>query len=529
MKLTSARKQCAPLARATTHRTSPSSKRDAALVGVVGSLTHAARRGRVLSSTRAQAIGDPVEKTWDDEFTALDDRKNAEPMPLPQIRQRKRVILVRHGQSTWNAEGRMQGSSNNSELTDKGKGQAEVTKTLLENAKFEASFVSPLKRSQSTSEIVWSDTDVKPEVLSSLREIDLYSFQGLTKTEAESEYKDIYELWKKHPASFEVDGHYPVRELWFRASLAWQNILRSDATNILVVAHNAINQAMIHTAIGLPPNYFRRCVQSNGALTAIDFFPNPSKKAPKVVLDRMNQAPAVPSWSKTRPESTSQKFILIRHAATDSTDNGAMLGTLDRDNLNKKGKKQVERINTFLKDLEVDRVYCSPTKRTVQTAYQLAKGQKHKVVEVDLEERLRNIYLGEWQGKSARQIRGQPPPKDAESLDLLSERATEFWLDAIQKSAMDGAKCTVIVAHAAVHAALICACLDIAPEYSSLFRKSPGSMSVISFPNGVLNGPGNVICTNFTTHLGNLTESTTLDEDEDLFADFDTCDWDGCF
>ena len=112
---------------------------------------------------------------------------------------------------------------------------------------------------------MWSDTDVKPEVLSSLREIDLYSFQGLTKTEAESEYKDIYELWKKHPASFEVDGHYPVRELWFRASFAWQNILRSDATNILVVAHNAINQAMIHTAIGLPRQPFVNLICNQAA------------------------------------------------------------------------------------------------------------------------------------------------------------------------------------------------------------------------------------------------------------------------
>jgi len=469
------------------------------------------------------------EKTWEDEFTSLEDRKNEEPLPLPQIMKRKRVFLVRHGQSTWNAEGRMQGSSNNSELTEKGKGQAEVTKALLEDSKFGATFVSPLKRAQSTSDIVWSSADVQPEVLSSLREIDLYSFQGLVKKEAEVDYKDIYELWKKHPSSFEIDGHYPVRELWYRASLAWQRILRSDATNILVVAHNAINQAMIFNAIGLPPNYFRRFIQSNGALTAIDFFPNPSRKAPKVVLDRMNQSPATPSWSKTRPESTSQKFILIRHAATDSTDSGTILGTLDRENLNKKGKKQVQSINKFLKDLEVDKVYCSPTKRTVQTAYQLAKDQTHKDVEVKLEERLSNIYLGEWQGKTARQIRGQPPPKDAETLDVLNERASEMWLDIVQAAGMDGSKCTVVVAHAAVHAALICACLELAPEYSSLFRKSPGSMSVITFPKGVLNGPGNVICTNYTGHLGDLAEDTTLGEDDDLFADFDTCDWDGCF
>lgn len=485
---------------------------------------------------RLGALRDAGEQTtspageWQDEFTKLEDRINSEPMSLPQITKRKRVILVRHGQSTWNAEGRMQGSSNNSELTARGKEQAATTKALLENAKFEESFVSPLKRAQSTAEIVWSSSDVKPEVLQSLREIDLYSFQGLVKKDAEEEYKKEYPLWKKHPSSFEIDGHFPVNELWYRASLAWDRILRSEGTNILVVAHNAINQALLCHAAGLPPNYFRRFVQSNGALTAIDFFPNPSKKAAtKIVVDRMNQSPVLPSWSKTREGSTSQKFVLIRHAATDSTDNSIITGTLDKENLNKKGKEQVRKINNFLKDLKVDKVFCSPTKRTVQTGYQLAKNQKHKEVEVKLEERLENIYLGDWQGKPAASLRGQAPPRDAESLNLLSERVTESWLDIRQQAAMDGSKCTVIVAHAAVHAAIICSTLELAPEYTSLFRLTPGSMSVITYPEGVLNGPGNVICTNFTGHLGTMAEPATLAEDEDIFAEFETCDWDGCF
>ena len=432
--------------------------------------------------------------------------------------------------SQWNAEGRMQGSSDNSELTKKGKEQAETTRTLLEKAKFDSSFVSPLKRAQSTGEIVWQNTDLKPEVLQSLREIDLYSFQGLVKKEAEEDFQEAYALWKKHPASFEIDGHFPVNELWYRASLAWQRILREEGTNTLVVAHNAINQALLCSATGLPSSYFRRFMQSNGALTAIDFFPNPSKKAaPKIVVDRLNQSPVRPSWSKTRKESTSQKFVLIRHAATDSTDNSTITGTLDVENLNKKGKEQVKKINSFLKDLEVDRVFCSPTKRTVQTGYQLAKNQKHKDVEVQLEQRLENVYLGEWQGKPAASLRGQAPPRDAESLNVLSDRVTEAWLDIRQQAAMEGSKCTVIVAHAAVHAAIICSTLELSPESTSLFRLTPGSMSVITYPEGILNGSGNVICTNFTGHLGSMAEPATLEEDEDLFADFEACDWDGCF
>jgi hypothetical protein len=44
----------------------------------------------------------------------------------------RRVTLVRHGQSTWNEEGRIQGSSDFSVLTNKGEGQAEVTRKMLQ-------------------------------------------------------------------------------------------------------------------------------------------------------------------------------------------------------------------------------------------------------------------------------------------------------------------------------------------------------------------------------------------------------------
>ena len=73
------------------------------------------------------------EYTWQgaDEYTELDDRKDLTPLALPSLPSPKRIVLVRHGQSTWNAEGRIQGSCNVSRLTDKGKAQAETTGDLV--------------------------------------------------------------------------------------------------------------------------------------------------------------------------------------------------------------------------------------------------------------------------------------------------------------------------------------------------------------------------------------------------------------
>ncbi len=76
--------------------------------------------------------------TWQghDEFTGLGDREDKPPLPLPELDAPKRVVLVRHGQSTWNAEGRIQGSSDFSVLTEKGIAQAQTTKQMVHSCCF---------------------------------------------------------------------------------------------------------------------------------------------------------------------------------------------------------------------------------------------------------------------------------------------------------------------------------------------------------------------------------------------------------
>lgn len=79
----------------------------------------------------AETEDDTYTWTGQDEFDKLNDRIDALPLPLPPIREAKRVALVRHGQSTWNAQGRVQGSSDLSYLTKKGESQAETTQQMV--------------------------------------------------------------------------------------------------------------------------------------------------------------------------------------------------------------------------------------------------------------------------------------------------------------------------------------------------------------------------------------------------------------
>ena len=95
-------------------------------------------RSRCMTSATAMAAATAEEATeqdftWkgSDDFTHLEDRKDATPLPLPSLTESKRVVLVRHGQSTWNAEGRIQGSTDFAELTDKGRAQADTTRVTV--------------------------------------------------------------------------------------------------------------------------------------------------------------------------------------------------------------------------------------------------------------------------------------------------------------------------------------------------------------------------------------------------------------
>ena len=242
-----------------------------------------------------QSVVDQVSSwTFDpttDVFESCGDRLDRDPLPLPELKvdncktRTIRVTLLRHGQSTWNRKNRVQGSSDFSVLTEKGMDQARAAATVLSSLGWVSTsssssvvmFQSPLARARQTAEIVlktWlgGEQERSPGVTvhPSLREIDLYSFQGMDKYSNRAKESLEYAQWKASPATFEIDGHVPVRELWYRASLVWQDVCQPEHSDVLVVAHNATNQAMICTALGLSPTMFRRITQSNASLSRLD-------------------------------------------------------------------------------------------------------------------------------------------------------------------------------------------------------------------------------------------------------------------
>ncbi|CAL1397977.1 unnamed protein product [Linum trigynum] len=181
----------------------------------------------------------------------------------------KKVTIVRHGLSTWNLESRVQGSSNLSVLTETGIIQAEMCRAALSGMHFDQCFASPITRAKSFAEVIWEGREEPIIFLDSLKEAHLFHLEGLRNVDAKANYPE-YTMWREEPVNFNVNGVYPIRNLWLTAREAWKEILLSPGENFLVVTHKSILRALICTALGLGPERFRAVDVNNGGISMFD-------------------------------------------------------------------------------------------------------------------------------------------------------------------------------------------------------------------------------------------------------------------
>ncbi|XP_076903890.1 putative 2-carboxy-D-arabinitol-1-phosphatase [Bidens hawaiensis] len=447
---------------------------------------------------------------------------------FPPVKVGKRVVLVRHGQSTWNAEGRIQGSSDYSVLTPKGEAQAETSRQMLIDDSFDICFCSPLKRSERTAEVIWDSR--KEEILtdSDLREIDLYSFQGLLKHEGIEKYGPAFRKWQKDAPNFNIDGHYPVRELWDRASSCWKKILVHDSSSVLVVAHNAVNQALVATAMGFGTEYFRVLLQSNCGVSVLDFVPRPEGGSPYICLNRLNQTPSSPiAAGSSAGRKADKRIVLVCHGSTEASNSDAgdtsmnMLGTI-----------QSQKTAELLLDLNVNSIISSPRIAPTETANAIARVQQaadclgadcmpryvetKQMNDLDVHDILDHSKKESVNASSLES--GWVNRFEDELLTEIWDRSGTAWKSLLNELSKGSELDNIVVAvgHPIINIGLLAHCLNLTKDWSGSFHLDAGSITVIDFPDGP-SGKGVVRCINYSAHLGRwsipITRPTQDDED----------------
>ncbi|NJK40196.1 MAG: histidine phosphatase family protein [Acaryochloridaceae cyanobacterium SU_2_1] len=189
-----------------------------------------------------------------------------------------RVILVRHGRSTYNEQGRYQGSSDEALLTPKGRQDAFQTGLALGDLSDAALYTSPLRRAQQTTQEILaalqSDLPCPIPVCPhpDLKEIDLPQWAGRPYTEVRETLADQYRCWIEHPHEFEMERRHPVRDLYAQAQRFWQEVLpRHRGKTLVVVSHGGTIRALLSTALGIDCRYFHSLQQSNGGISQLSF------------------------------------------------------------------------------------------------------------------------------------------------------------------------------------------------------------------------------------------------------------------
>lgn len=158
------------------------------------------------------------------------------------------ILLARHGETDWNCEGRFQGHAD-PPLNDAGRAQASQLAAELVDDELAAVYSSPLRRAFETAAVVAAGHGLTPIELDALREVDVGSWQGLTRDEVEARFPDQFARWLDYGQGW-ADGE-SYDEMGRRVVAALLELgAEHDGERILAVTHGGPIRAAFAFADG---------------------------------------------------------------------------------------------------------------------------------------------------------------------------------------------------------------------------------------------------------------------------------------
>jgi|SRR5689334_11939465 len=161
------------------------------------------------------------------------------------------LTLLRHAESTGNAENRLQGQSDYP-LSEKGRAQARALaeRWQVEGRRFDAVIASPLMRASETAQIIAAALDAPLEFDPLWMERDSGKISGLLPEEVHALYPQRRFFNPYEPLAETGEGDF---ELFLRAGQALLGLLRRPAGRYLVVSHGGTLTMTLYAILGIPP------------------------------------------------------------------------------------------------------------------------------------------------------------------------------------------------------------------------------------------------------------------------------------
>ena len=193
-----------------------------------------------------------------------------------------RILLARHGETPWNAEGRYQGQID-IPLSPVGEGQANALGQRLKDVRIDRAVASPLSRAQLTARLALGD--VRADMLQTdadLQEIAHGEWEGLLASEIQQKDPARLLAWREEPENVLMPGGESLRQVLDRS---WRGLARAteglgEDDTLLVVAHDAVNRVLLCRILGLP---IARLWTFRQAPTTLNLLEGPSVEQLEVV------------------------------------------------------------------------------------------------------------------------------------------------------------------------------------------------------------------------------------------------------
>jgi broad specificity phosphatase PhoE len=165
-----------------------------------------------------------------------------------------RILLARHGETPWNAEGRYQGQID-IPLSPLGEAQALALGQRLREVEITRAVASPLSRAQSTARYaLGAERAAMLQTDADIQEIAHGEWEGLLAAEIAERDPARLRAWRLEPDTVLMPGGESLRQVLDRS---WRGLLRAseglgEADTLLVVAHDAVNRVILCKVLGIP-------------------------------------------------------------------------------------------------------------------------------------------------------------------------------------------------------------------------------------------------------------------------------------
>lgn len=183
------------------------------------------------------------------------------------------ILLVRHGQTKWNVEMRLQGTLD-SDLTETGIFQAEKLGERLSDIEFSKVFASPSGRTMKTAELILRNKEKAIIKDNRLKEMNFGILEGKKVETLEERFKKEIAVMHEEPEIYnpsEYNGE-TYKELIGRTSQFLDDLVSSENGKILVVAHGMSLMAMIAAINKLEiKDFWSRGLKPNVSLTMYNY------------------------------------------------------------------------------------------------------------------------------------------------------------------------------------------------------------------------------------------------------------------